>query len=299
MNKNYKKEVVIGICVILALCFLFLGIDYLKGINVFKPSNYYLVSYTNVKGLAVSAPVTVNGFKVGQVRSIQYEYDNPGHVLVELSLDKALKVPVDSKAIIESDMLGTASVTLKMAPNTSYHKVGAHLIGETSTGMMDNVSENLLPAVSQIFPKIDSLLTSLNAVAGDPALISAIKRLDGISASLDATMRQLNKSVNTLPTVMNNVESTTKNLDKLSNDLAELSTTLKSLPVDSTFNNINILSDNLAKMSEDLNNPNSTLGLMMHDPALYNNLNSTVKSLDSLFIDIKKNPKRYISIKLL
>lgn len=299
MNKNYKKEVVIGICVILALCFLFLGIDYLKGINVFKPSNYYLVSYTNVKGLAVSAPVNVNGFKVGQVRSIQYEYDNPGHVLVELSLDKALKVPVDSKAIIESDMLGTASVTLRMAPNTSYHEVGAHLIGETAAGMMDNVSENLLPAVSQIFPKIDSLLTSLNAVAGDPALISAIKRLDGISASLDATMRQLNKSVNTLPTVMNNVESTTKNLDKLSNDLAELSTTLKSLPVDSTFNNINILSDNLAKMSEDLNNPNSTLGLMMHDPALYNNLNSTVKSLDSLFIDIKKNPKRYISIKLL
>lgn len=299
MNKSYKKEVVIGICVILALCFLFLGIDYLKGINIFKPSNYYLVSYTNVKGLAVSAPVNINGFKVGQVRSIQYEYDNPGHVLVELSLDKALKVPVDSKAIIESDMLGTASVTLKMAAGNDYHKVGDHLIGETAAGMMDNVSENLLPSVSQIFPKIDSLLTSLNAVAGDPALLSAIKRLDGISASLDATMRQLNKSVKTLPAVMDNVESTTKNLDKLSNDLAELSATLKSLPVDSTFNNINILSNNLAKMSEDLNNPNSTLGLMMHDPALYNNLNSTVSSLDSLFIDIKKNPKRYISIKLL
>lgn len=299
MNKSYKKEVVIGICVILALCFLFLGIDYLKGINIFKPSNYYLVSYTNVKGLAVSAPVNINGFKVGQVRSIQYEYDNPGHVLVELSLDKALKVPVDSKAIIESDMLGTASVTLKMAAGNDYHEVGDHLIGETAAGMMDNVSENLLPSVSQIFPKIDSLLTSLNAVAGDPALLSAIKRLDGISASLDATMRQLNKSVKTLPAVMDNVESTTKNLDKLSNDLAELSATLKSLPVDSTFNNINILSNNLAKMSEDLNNPNSTLGLMMHDPALYNNLNSTVSSLDSLFIDIKKNPKRYISIKLL
>lgn len=299
MNKSYKKEVIIGICVILALCFLFLGIDYLKGINIFKPSNYYLVSYTNVKGLAVSAPVNINGFKVGQVRSIQYEYDNPGHVLVELSLDKALKVPVDSKAIIESDMLGTASVTLKMAAGNDYHEVGDHLIGETAAGMMDNVSENLLPSVSQIFPKIDSLLTSLNAVAGDPALLSAIKRLDGISASLDATMRQLNKSVKTLPAVMDNVESTTKNLDKLSNDLAELSATLKSLPVDSTFNNINILSNNLAKMSEDLNNPNSTLGLMMHDPALYNNLNSTVSSLDSLFIDIKKNPKRYISIKLL
>ncbi len=294
-----KKEILIGLCVILALCFLFFGIDYLKGINVFKPSNYYLVSYTNVKGLAVSAPVTVNGFKVGQVRSIEYEYNNPGHILVELSLNKELKVPVNSKAIIESDMLGTATIVLQMAPNNDFHSVGSHLIGETSSGMMDNISENLMPAVAQIFPKVDSLLTALNTLVSDPALAASVKRLDAISANLDATMRQLNKSVNRLPAVMGNVETTTANISNLSGSLAELSGNLKELPIDSTFNNISTLSANLAKMSEDLNNPNSTLGLMMHDPALYNNLNSTVNSLDSLFIDIKKNPKRYISIKLL
>lgn len=91
--KRYSRELIIGMSVLVALLVLFFGIDYLKGINVFKAANYYYVSYTNVNGLTVSSPVTINGFKVGQVRDINYEYDNPGHVLVELSLDKKLKVP--------------------------------------------------------------------------------------------------------------------------------------------------------------------------------------------------------------
>ena len=82
--KRYSKEMIIGLSVLIAALVLFFGIDYLKGINVFKASNYYYVSYTDVNGLSVSAPVTLNGFKVGQVRDITYEYDNPGHDMVEV-----------------------------------------------------------------------------------------------------------------------------------------------------------------------------------------------------------------------
>ena len=88
MSRIFRKETVIGACTVIAICVLFFGIEYLKGINIFKPANYYYVSYTDVNGLAVSSPVTVNGFKVGLVHEISYEYDNPGHVLVELNLDK-------------------------------------------------------------------------------------------------------------------------------------------------------------------------------------------------------------------
>lgn len=91
--KRYSKELIIGLSVLIAALVLFFGINYLKGINLFKAANYYYVSYTNVNGLTVSAPVTINGFKVGQVRDITYEYDNPGHILVEISLDKQLRVP--------------------------------------------------------------------------------------------------------------------------------------------------------------------------------------------------------------
>ena len=294
-----RKEITISICVILSLCILFLGIDFLKGVNVFKPSNYYTASYTNVNGLAVSAPVTINGYKIGLVRSIEYLYDNPGHVGVEFSLDKELKLPVGSKAVIVCDMLGTATVQLILTDNKEFHNVGDEIIGETASGLMDNISNDLMPGVANIFPKIDSLLTSINKLVSDPALEASVKRLDAITANLQATIVSLDKASKSLPKVMTNIEGVTDNVNTITGNFAVLSEELKNAPIDSTLMNIQQTTENLRLLTEELNNPNSSLGLLMNDPQLYNNLNNTVKSLDSLFIDIKKNPKRYISIKLL
>lgn len=294
-----KKEITISICVIVALCLLFLGIDFLKGVNVFKPANYYTATYTNVNGLAVSAPVTLNGFKVGLVRSIEYQYDNPGHVAVELSLDKELKLPVGSKAVIVCDMLGTATVQLELTANKEFYPVGSELESETASGLMDSVSKDLMPNIAEIFPKVDSLLTSINKLVSDPAVIASVKRLDAITANLESTTNSLNKSVKSLPVLMSGVNSTVDNVNRLTGNLAEVSEDLKSCPLDSTLQNIQQTTENLRMLTQELNNPNSTLGLLMKDPELYNNLNNTVKSLDSLFVDIKKSPKRYINIKLL
>lgn len=294
-----RKEITISICVILSLCILFLGIDFLKGVNVFKPSNYYTASYTNVNGLAVSAPVTINGYKIGLVRSIEYQYDNPGHVGVEFSLDKELKLPVGSKAVIVCDMLGTATVQLILTDNNEFHNVGDEIIGETASGLMDNISNDLMPGVANIFPKIDSLLTSINKLVSDPALEASVKRLDAITANLQATIVSLDKASKSLPKVMTNIEGVTDNVNTITGNFAVLSEELKNAPIDSTLMNIQQTTENLRLLTEELNNPNSSLGLLMNDPQLYNNLNNTVKSLDSLFIDIKKNPKRYINIKLL
>lgn len=115
MKKRFSKELIIGGLVLLALLILVFGINYLKGVNMFKPSNYYFATYTDVAGLAQSAPVTVNGFKVGLVREISYEYDNPGHIKVEMSLDRHLKLPRGTKAMLTTDMLGTSSIALEMA----------------------------------------------------------------------------------------------------------------------------------------------------------------------------------------
>lgn len=294
-----KKEITISICVIVALCLLFLGIDFLKGVNVFKPANYYTATYTNVNGLAVSAPVTLNGFKVGLVRSIEYQYDNPGHVAVELSLDKELKLPVGSKAVIVCDMLGTATVQLVLTANKEFYPVGSEVESETASGLMDSVSKDLMPNIAEIFPKVDSLLTSINKLVSDPAVIASVKRLDAITANLESTTNSLNKSVKSLPVLMSGVNSTVDNVNRLTGNLAEVSEDLKSCPLDSTLQNIQQTTENLRMLTQELNNPNSTLGLLMKDPELYNNLNNTVKSLDSLFVDIKKSPKRYINIKLL
>lgn len=294
-----KKEIIIGLCVVIALFALFMGINFLKGINVFKAANYYYATYTDAAGLQVSAPVTLNGFKVGQVRDINYQFDDPGHVKVELSLDRALRLPSGTKAVISLDLLGSATVALKPTSATTYEKVGSTLQGETAAGLMDNVSQNLMPSVSAIFPKIDSLLTNLNLIVADPALRSSVARLDAITLNLEQTMRTINRTAGQLPPVMGNVNEITTNLSTMSGALAELSNDLKELPIDSTMQNITALSANLRTLSEQLNNPDSSLGLLTHDRALYDNLNNCAASLDSLLIDVKRNPKRYISIKLL
>lgn len=296
---NVKKEVIIGLCAVVALAVLFFGIEFLKGVNVFKPANFYTASYTNVAGLQVSAPVTLNGLKIGQVRDIRYEYDNPGHVAVELSLDKELRIPIGSKAVIEQDLLGTSTVALHLSDSKDFHKVGNQLIGETAAGMLDGVSGDLMPKINAILPKVDTLLTNINTLVANPALQTSISRLDDITLQLDGTMRSINGTVRQLPPVVKNVEGITSNVNTITADLAELSGQLKTLPVDSLLDNMMVVSENLKALSAELNNPNSTLGALTHDRQLYDNLNAASASLDSLLIDVKRNPKRYISIKLL
>lgn len=299
MKKIFRKEVLIGVSIIAALAILIFGIDFLKGVNVFKATNYYLVTYTDVQGLAVSAPVTVNGYKVGQVRDISYMYDNPGHVQVEISLDKELKIPEGSKAILASDLLGTATIALQLAPGKDFYEVGSEIPGEVAKGMMDNVSNELMPSVQAIFPKVDTLLTNINTLVADPAIAASVKRLDAITANLELTTRQLNAVMRTLPPITADVKRITGNVSNASGDLAEMTNRLNALPVDSLMEDIQATTENLRQLTRQLNDPNSTLGLLMKDPALYNNINTTIQSLDALFKDIKANPKRYISIKLL
>ena len=299
MKKIFRKEVIIGLSAVVALVILFVGIDFLKGVNVFKPSNYYYVTYTDVQGLAVSAPVTINGYKVGQVREISYQYDNPGHVKVEIALDRELKIPKGTRAVLSSDLLGTASIALELADSKDFYDVGAELQGFVPKGMMDNVANNLMPSVQAIFPKVDTLLTGINALVADPAIASSVKRLDAITSNLEVATRQLNAIMATLPPITHDVKSITGNVSVASANLTQLTGKMNSLPIDSLMNELQKTAANLHELTRQLNNPNSTLGLLMNDPALYNNINKTVRSLDSLFIDIKANPKRYISIKLL
>lgn len=299
MNKIFRKELLIGVCVLCALAILFFGIDFLKGVNLFHASNYYYVTYDNVNGLAKSAPVTVNGYKVGQVRDITYLYDNPGHIQVELSLDSELKLPEGTQAALTTDMLGTSTISLELAAGNTYYPVGTQLPAKQPKGLMDGITQDLLPSVGKIVPKVDTLLTTINTLMSDPALAASIQRLDGITANLEATSVSLKRTTTLLPPIATDVKGITGNFVTTSDNLAQFSDKLNRMPVDSLMQQLAVTTDNLRKLTEQLNDPNSTLGLMMNDPKLYNNLNSTVQSLDSLFIDIKANPKRYINIKLL
>lgn len=306
MKKKYSKELLIGLTVLITLLILFFGIDYLKGVNVFKASNYYYASYTDVAGLAQSAPVTVNGYKVGLVREIEYEYDNPGHIKVEMSLDRKLKVPQGSEAVLVTDMLGTSSIELHMSDNADFHTVGDKLVGVNATGLMGSVTSDILPAVSSALPKIDSLLTAVTALVTDPAMVSAVKRLDTVMANLETSTRNLSVVMANTPAIatdakatMTNVKEISTNLTAISSDLTTVTAALREMPLDSTLSNVHNITASLSDIMQQLNTRESSLGMLIHDPGFYNNLTGATASLDSLLQDVKKNPKRYISIKLL
>lgn len=300
MKRIFSKEFIIGLCVIVALVILFFGIDYLKGINLFRPANFYYASYDNVAGLTVAAPVNVDGYKVGQVREVAFDYENHGKIKVLLALDNKLRIPEDSYAVLETGLLDGAYVTIHLGKSAKMIEVGGDVPTQTAPDLMSAVSNDLLPGVASILPKVDSLLANLNRVVTDPALIQSVQRLDGISANLLATSGSLNASLGRqVPKILSNAGNITTHLDTITGNLTELSAQLKALPLQSTMTNVESVTGNLVAFSEKLNSSKGTLGKLMNDPELYEQLSRVSADVDSLIVDIKKNPKRYISIKLL
>lgn len=299
MKSIFRKEVLIGLLVIAALGILFFGINFLKGVNIFKAANYYYAVYDNVEGLSISAPVTLNGYKIGLVREINYDFERPGNIVVEISVDKSLKLPYGSKAKIGSDILGTASVNLTLGNAADgYYAVGDTIESGFDAGMMAALSDNLMPAINAIVPKVDTLLTGLNTLVANPALHSSVSRLDNITAELNASLVSLRRTMAALDPVMSDIKSITTNVDTITGDLAVVSGRLASAPVDSMVNDLQATLANIERLTAQLESSESTAGKLLNDPQLYDNLTASAAALDSLLVDVKRNPKRYISIKV-
>lgn len=299
MKKIFNKEFAIGLSVIVAILILIFGIDYLKGINLFRPANYYVAYYDNVDELTVSSPVLINGYKVGQVREVNFNYKKPGKVEVVMALDKNLQLPEGTVADLGTTLLSGARIELTMGTGSAMIPTGGEVAAGIKGGLMSSV-QDMMPAVTGVLPKVDSLLYNLNLLVADPALTASIQRLDGITDNLLSTTQGLSSTMNRqVPMLADNTVKITRSLDTIVGNLGQLSYQLKTLPIDATVDNVNQLTANLSQFSRQLNDKNSSLGLLTSDPELYNRITQVSADIDSLLVDIKKNPKRYISIKLL
>lgn len=289
MKKSFSKEAKIGVVTIVSLILLYAGINYLKGINLFKPVNHYYVVFNNVKDLTVSTPVYVEGFKVGLVRSIVYDYNKPGHITVEISLDKEMRINKDSYVVLGKSLLGGAELNLHLNTYMSeYEKVGAVVEGRVGEDMMVAIQEELLPSVSALLPKIDSILAGLQTIVAHPALSQSLDHIERTTGNLEVSTRQLNLLLS------QDVPVIVENLKVMSGNFSEVSANLKGLDLAYTINMVNATLNNLKLTTDKLNSSESSLGLLMNDRQLYDNLNSTTDNASKLLLDLRENPKRYV-----
>jgi phospholipid/cholesterol/gamma-HCH transport system substrate-binding protein len=287
IKKLFTKEVRIGIAGIIALFVLFYGMNYLKGINIFKPTSYFYVSYKNINGLTISSPVYADGFKIGLVRDIVYDYNHPGNITVEVELDKGTRIPKGSWASLESEMLGGVQMNIMMADNLQSFAVGDTIPGREVKSVMSNVGD-MVPEIQRMLPKLDSILTSLNHIAGDENIPATLKSVKQSATNLEKATASFNNLM------QNDIPNLTGKLNTIGDNFVAVSTQLKGIDyqglaarVDTTLQNVQLLTDKL-------NRKDNSLGLLLNDTGLYDNLNATSKNASALLEDLKANPKRYV-----
>ena len=293
--KFFTKEVKIATVAIVGIVVLFFGLHFLKGMPVFSTDNVYYASFKDVNGLSASTPIYADGYQVGNVKSIIYNYQKSGNVLVEFQVDNDLRVPKGSTAEIESDMMGNVKMNLIMgAPTAQAVQPGDTISGAVNGGLMDKVAE-VAPAVEKMLPKLDSIMASLNTLLADPALAQSLHNVRDITANLTTSTEQLNTLLGNVnrgvPTMMAKANGVLDNTQRLTGNLAALDLAGTMARVDQTLANVQAVT---AK----LNSNEGTLGLLMNDPNLYHSLNRTVVSADTLLTNLRQHPKRYVHFSL-
>lgn len=297
--KIFNREVKIALTAIVAIVLVYLLINFMKGINVFKSSNTYYVRFDNIAGLAVSNAVYANGYPVGIVRGIQYDYGNHERVVVAIELDKEMHMPRGTKAELVTSLMGGVTMSLMLGPNpTDNLAQGDTISGGLHEGAVEKV-EALMPTIMDMLPKLDSIVTNIARLSADPALAQTLRNTAEITNNLRRTFAKLDAMVGRdLPQMMQNLNKTSRNVERLSNNLAAINLQETMNEVNASLAEVRQFSANINAMTNDLNSKlnsrDNTFGLLLNDRKLYDNLNHTVSSADSLLINVKAHPKRYV-----
>ena len=297
--KIFNREVKIALTAIVAIVLVYLLINFMKGINVFKSSNTYYVRFDNIAGLAVSNAVYANGYPVGIVRGIQYDYGNHERVVVAIELDKEMYMPRGTKAELVTSLMGGVTMSLMLGPNpTDNLAQGDTISGGLHEGAVEKV-EALMPTIMDMLPKLDSIVTNMARLSADPALAQTLRNTAEITNNLRRTSAKLDAMVGRdLPQMMQNLNKTSRNVERLSNNLAAINLQETMNEVNASLVEVKQFSANINAMTYDLNSKlnsrDNTFGLLLNDRKLYDNLNRTVSSADSLLINVKAHPKRYV-----
>ena len=290
-----RQTVKIGFFTLLAIVILYLGITYLKGLSISARSKTYYVSMTDVTGINVATRVFVNGYKVGSVRKMDYDYRNNGETILTLTLDPDIKLPQGTQVQVAQTLLSGALVNLVL-PEV---ETGAYLNAKDTIPMsmrpsaksLEQLQSEFVPRLSTTLSRMDSVLLQANAILSNPNIEPTLADVRQSAQHINASSAQLQQSLRSLPTIMGRIDHTSANVESFASRL-------DSLQLQETIANLESTSRELKSFTQRLNQSDGTVGRLLNEDGLYNRIDSVTTSLDALIRDIKANPKKYVKLSL-
>lgn len=291
--KNRSKELQIGLFTLLTLVVFFMGLSFLKGNDIFSNDNVYFIRFQDIIQLSESSNVFVNGYKAGIVRSIKYENDNKGTVIVKIKADKELKFPVDSWGEIDKSLIGELSIHILLGKNdTKYLNPGDTINGIIRGDLMETLDNMLKTEILNLILKLDNTLSDIDLILGNKALTSAIENADNLLLNLSHYSKSLTELIS------NHITDIAIKADSIGDNLISLSNKLEKIEYDRIAIKTDSLLGQLIQVAENLQITDNSAGLLLNDDLLYNELKKTIVSINTLMDDIKENPKKYVKFSI-
>lgn len=290
-----SKEIKIALVAVLAVIIVYVGIIFLKGLKLFSNDVSYYVEIADVQGMPTASDVRANGLKVGSVKSITFNAKKQ-NMMVEISVTPDFKIPVGTSVYMTKEMLGSAMMNLRLgADPTKVLAPGDTIFGDSMVDLM-SAAGNLIPSVEAMLLQTDSILTAVNALVSDPALVASLHNIEGISNDLKQTTVLVNSLLGKdIPQMMAKTNGIISNLDTTTTRLNKIDMLGMAQKADLTLSNVQ---DMTFKISTAMSSKNSSLGMLMNDNSIALHLDSTMLNASLLLEDLRMHPKRYVHFSL-
>jgi phospholipid/cholesterol/gamma-HCH transport system substrate-binding protein len=298
-----SREFKIGFVAFVAVALGIWGINYLKGKNIFKPTDQYYVVYNNVQGLVENAIVYLNGYKVGHVNEIEFDKTNINRIIVQIALEEKLHLRKNTTLLLRSGSLISGSKDINIVPGNGE---GFHVSGDTLTS---SIQVELTDYLDPIRSKIESVISAIDTVMLamgdflDPQtrnnLKSMVANLNGATSSLRMSLQptgSLSMTLNNLSEITENLKKSNEDISEILKNFAAVSDSLNEAELKSLIVNASATFAKTTELFTMINNGEGTAGQLIVNDSVYNNLNSALASLDSLLIDLREHPKRYVHL---
>lgn len=300
MKLKYAREIKVGILAVVCIFLLFFGFNYLKGVNIFSSIHSFHGVYTNIHGLELQAPVYIRGYKVGQVDNIDYDFTRDSSFTVDISIKRNINLPEGTRMALVSDgIMGGMAIEL-LLPATevaskediAYLPTGTTIPTTVVPGLLDGLQESVIQPLSNTLASLDTILGQLETQLDNNHIESILANADLAVADLQTSSKQLKQMMS------HQVPSVVTKLDTTMSDLQLVVTDVKAANIKATVARVDTALDNVNYLIADFRSPNGTVGMLLNDKGLYNHIDSAVVSVDSLLVDLKANPKRYVHFSL-